>query len=102
MPKASDLDVDADADAIQFNLPLGGQVFGTGVDIPFQFDLPGFGLDVNGGFGVAMTWSYDFGFGLSVKDFFYLTTNDKTHLGDPEVKVEIGARIGRGRRAAHP
>ena len=39
-------------DAIEFKMKLGGTVFGGGVDIPLDIDLPGFGLDVDGGFAV--------------------------------------------------
>ncbi|MDD2583209.1 MAG: hypothetical protein PHR66_14575, partial [Desulfuromonadaceae bacterium] len=79
---------DADADAIQFEIPLGGVAFGTGIDIPLDIDLPGFGLQVDGGFAVQLDWSYDFGMGLSLEDGFYLTTNDDE---DPEIEVEVGA-----------
>ncbi len=79
---------DADADAIQFEIPLGGVAFGTGIDIPLDIDLPGFGLQVDGGFAVELDWSFDFGMGLSLEDGFYLTTNDDE---DPEIEVEVGA-----------
>ena len=77
------------ADAIQFNVMLGGLAFGTGVDIPLDIDLPGFGLNVDGGFGVQLAWSFDFGMGLSLEDGFYLTTNDSG--SDPEIEVELSA-----------
>lgn len=81
-----------DADAIQFNIALGGTAFGTGVDIPLDIDLPGFGLAVNGGFGVQLDWTYDFGMGLSLNDGFFLTTNDKSgHPDKPELTVNVGA-----------
>ena len=79
------------ADAIQFDVPLGGIAFATGIDIPLDIDVPGFGLQVDGGFAVEMSWEYALGFGLSVNDGFYLATNDKKCApGDPELLVEIG------------
>jgi len=83
--------INADADAIQFEIPLGGVAFGTGIDIPLDIDLPGFGLQVDGGFAVQLDWSYDFGFGLSLGDGFYLTTNDDDNPDDPEIEVEVSA-----------
>ena len=79
------------ADAIQFDVPLGGTAFATGIDIPLDIDVPGFGLQVDGGFAVEMSWNFDFSFGLSVEDGFYLNTNDKSSPGTPELTVEIGA-----------
>jgi len=81
-------ETDVEADAIQFNMELGGTIFSTGIDIPVDFDIPGVGLQVDGGFGVAMAWSFDFGLGVSLDDGFYLTTNASD---DPEVEVEISA-----------
>ncbi|RLG67036.1 MAG: hypothetical protein DRO11_10605, partial [Methanobacteriota archaeon] len=76
-----------DADAVQFYLPLGGTVFNTGIPLPIKFDIPGLGLKVDGGFEVKLDWSYDFGFGISLSDGFYLLTNpDST---DPELKMDI-------------
>ena len=65
-----------EADAIRFDMDLGGRVLGTGIDIPLDLDLPGFALAVDGGFELEVQWSYDFGFGLSVDDGFFLNTND--------------------------
>ena len=80
-----------DADAIQFEVPLGGVAFGTGIDIPLDIDVPAFALNVDGGFAVELTWSFDLAFGLSVEDGFYLGTNDLSAPADPELEVEIGA-----------
>jgi hypothetical protein len=90
---AGGFQLDADTDAIQWEIPLGGMAFGTGVDIPLDIDLPGFGLQVDGGFAVGLTWGLDFGLGLSLEDGFFLTTNDKTSPEDPELEVEIGAYL---------
>ena len=74
-------------DAIQFDIGLGGVLYGDGVDIPLDIDLPGFGLEVDGGFAMELSWSYDFGFGLSVTDAFYLTTNSDSD--DPEFEFNV-------------
>ena len=67
--------VPSNADAIQFDMTLGGIVFSTGIDIPLDLDFPAFSLNVDGGFEVEMQWSFDFGFGVSLTDGFYLSTN---------------------------
>ncbi|HND51953.1 MAG TPA: hypothetical protein PLV92_06135, partial [Pirellulaceae bacterium] len=78
----------AGTDAIQFNVGLGGVLFGDGISIPLDINLPGFALNVNGGFAIELGWQYDFGFGLSVTDGFYLTTNqDATPEFHFDVKV---------------
>jgi hypothetical protein len=65
----------AKTDAIQFDVKLGGKIFGAGLDLPLDFDLPGFSLEVDGGLGLDLGWSFDFGFGISVSDTFYISTN---------------------------
>ena len=76
-------------DAIQFDMKLGSRILGTGVDIPLNLDVPGFNLNVNGGFSLDIGWSLDFGFGLSLKDNFYLATNkDQTQA---ELKLDVKA-----------
>ncbi|MBF0460789.1 MAG: hypothetical protein HQL87_05275, partial [Magnetococcales bacterium] len=62
------------ADAVQFDMHLGNRLLATGVDIPLNINLPGFQLSVAGGFALDVGWAYDFGFGISVKDGFYLAT----------------------------
>ncbi|MBX2862885.1 MAG: DUF4347 domain-containing protein, partial [Leptolyngbyaceae cyanobacterium MAG.088] len=42
------------ADAIQFNMQLGGDIYGDCIDIPLDIDLPGFELEVDGGFALDM------------------------------------------------
>jgi hypothetical protein len=51
-------------DSVRFDMNLGGRILGTGLDLPLDIDLPGFTLDVDGGFSLAADWAYDFGFGL--------------------------------------
>ena len=45
-------DLPSNADAIDFDLKLGGTIVGTSFDLPLDFDLPGFSLDVQGGLGL--------------------------------------------------
>jgi hypothetical protein len=76
-------------DAIQFDMKMGGHLYGAGIDLPLDFQLPGFSLDVNGGFGLDIGWGFDFGFGLSLKDSFYLAaSNDVTK---PELHLDVSA-----------
>lgn len=77
------------ADAIQFNMKLGGTIFGAGINLPLDFELPGFSLDVDGGLSLDMGWSFDFGFGLSVSDTFYVATNKDAN--DKEIELNISA-----------
>ncbi|NEQ95341.1 MAG: DUF4347 domain-containing protein [Cyanothece sp. SIO2G6] len=87
-----DLPTDAEgnlADAIQFDFDLGGTILGAGLDLPLDFSLPGFSLDVDGGFGLSMDWILDFGFGLSVTDTFYLTTNVDPNDKELELNIDV-------------
>ncbi|MEK9861816.1 MAG: hypothetical protein VW804_01575, partial [Verrucomicrobiota bacterium] len=83
----------ADSDSIQFDMNLGGMAFGEGVDIPLDIDVPGLELKVDGGFEVRLDWSFDFGFGISESDGFYLATNDFDTPGDAELEVNLGAYL---------
>ncbi|MCP4710362.1 MAG: hypothetical protein GY869_17200, partial [Planctomycetes bacterium] len=85
------MELTEDADAIMFDMELGGLVFGTGVDIPLDINVPAFALKVDGGFAVEMRWSLDWAFGLSVEHGLFVGTNDKVSPLDPELEVEIGA-----------
>ena len=76
------------ADSIQFNLRLGGDVFSDGIDIPVDIDIPGFALNVDGGVGVKVSWSYEFGFGISLKDMVYLIA-DTFAVHDNEGNVSL-------------
>jgi hypothetical protein len=77
-------------DAIQFDMDLGGRFLGLGVDIPLAFDIPGFNLDINGGFALSADWRFDFGFGLSATEGFYLATNAD---GSEELTLELKAYL---------
>ncbi|MGB7327574.1 MAG: hypothetical protein WBD31_22040, partial [Rubripirellula sp.] len=80
---------DSNPDALQFDLTLGGMLYGDGIDIPLDLDLPGFSLNIDGGIALELGWSFDLGFGLSTLDGFYLTTNDDEN--DPEFEFEVKA-----------
>jgi hypothetical protein len=78
-------------DAIRFDMSLGGTILATGIDIPLSFDIPGFALDVAGGFSLDAKWHYDFGIGLSASKGFFLGTNlDPTK---PELRLDISAYL---------
>ena len=79
---------DREADAIQFDMDLGGTVWSDGYDIPLDFEIPGLALEINGGLGLEVGWSFDFGLGISVTDGLYLTTNSDD---DPEIEIGISA-----------
>ena len=70
--------MEADADAIQFKVPLGGVAFGTGRRYPAGHRCarlwPEGGRRLRRG---DRPGAIDFGFGLSVEDGFYLSTNDQ-------------------------
>ena len=68
------------ADAM-VDLKMGGVIWGGGFDIPLDIDVPFFSLDVDGGFAFELGWSFDFGFGLSVRDGVYLATNEDAQSG---------------------
>ncbi len=73
------------ADAIQFDMDLGGRLVGTGFELPLDFSIPGFSFDVDGGLALDLGWKFDFGFGLSLQDSFYLSTNK-----DASSEIQLG------------
>ncbi|NVK17780.1 MAG: LEPR-XLL domain-containing protein [Methylocystaceae bacterium] len=77
----------SDVNAVQFDMDLGGTIFGTGVDIPLDLELPGFEFELDGGFALDMDWSLDFSTGISANDGFYIVTN--TDEDDAEFQVDI-------------
>ncbi len=76
------------ADAIQIDMDLGMKLLAADIDIPLDFEVPGFSLDVDGGFTFDLGWAWDFGFGISTSSGFYLKTNtDDTK----EIRVQADA-----------
>ncbi|HEV3339251.1 MAG TPA: hypothetical protein VG125_02805, partial [Pirellulales bacterium] len=63
-------------DAIQFDLQLGSGSNTPTFSVPLDasLGLPGLGLSTSGSIQVSMPWSFNLGFGLSLKDGFYLAT----------------------------
>ena len=78
-------------DSIRFDMNLGGRIISAGLDIPLNVDLPGFALDVDGGFSLAADWQYDFGFGLSASTGFFLGTNSGSDADVAELRMNVGA-----------
>ena len=56
------------ADALQFDMSLGGELLSAGIDIPVDFNLPGFGLDIDGGVGVILAWYFPASVSASATD----------------------------------
>jgi len=77
------------ADAVQFDVSLGGVLVAVGIDIPLNIDLPGFGLGVDGGLALELGWSFDFGLGISLTDGIYLATNEDGE--NPELELGVKA-----------
>ncbi len=75
-------------DAIRFDMDLGGRILGGGLDIPLDLNLPGFELKVDGGFALDISWAFDFSFGLSTQEGFYLGVNDDE--ATPELRLDLG------------
>ncbi|NBS65034.1 MAG: hypothetical protein EBT33_11900, partial [Betaproteobacteria bacterium] len=75
-------------DAIRFDMDLGGRILGGGLDIPLDLNLPGFELKVDGGFALDISWAFDFSFGLSTQEGFYLGVNQDEKV--PELRLDLG------------
>lgn len=82
-----DIPVDSpDASSIQFNLHLGQDLLSQNLPIDFDLGLPAFGLDLDANVGLKLGWDMYLGFGVSIRDGFYLDTtafgqNDGKELG---------------------
>ena len=68
-----------------------GQTYEYGTDIGFDLGLPGLGLAGNGGLGLSLNWTLDFGFGISKTDGFYFIFKE----GD-EITVTAIAELNAG------
>ena len=77
-------------DAIRFDMSLGGSIATAGIDIPLNLNIPGLTLDVKGGFSLGADWQYDFGFGLSVANGFFLKTNS---TNEAELRLNLRAYL---------
>jgi hypothetical protein len=77
---------------IEWDLSIGG-MYDIGAEIDFDFGIPGFGIEAEGGIGLAFDWSLDFGFGLSLSEGFYLLLNEDSDPSDPELEVALVAQL---------
>ena len=62
-------------DAIQVNIKLGGDLVDSSFGVSSSLGLPGLGISTSGNIKVDLPWTFNFGFGLSVHDGFYLDTS---------------------------
>jgi hypothetical protein len=80
-------------DAIRFDMNLGGRIVSAGLDLPLDINLPGFELDVDGGFSLEADWEYDFGFGLSASKGFFLGANGGEDADVAELRLNVEAYL---------
>lgn len=77
----------AGPDRVTFGLKLGqSDLIGSGVK--FDLGLPGLGFDMNAGVSLKTGWSYSFGFGLDVREGFFLDTSP-----DQDLAVTVNASV---------
>ena len=72
------LDTDGE-NYIQWNYTLGG-MYGVGTEVDFDFNIPGLGLETDGGIGLAFDWKLGLGMGLSRNEGFYIDVSDTNEL----------------------
>ena len=80
--------IPAEADAIEFDMNLGGEVVLADLGLNLGLDMPGLGLDLDAVVEIKADWELDFGFGVSEKDFFYF----KTVVGD-ELRIALKVNL---------
>lgn len=68
------------ADSVEFSFTIADQLLSTGTDLPFDFDIPGFSVEIDGGLGLDMGWEANLGFGISLTDGIYLA--DQAGVGE--------------------
>ena len=82
----------------QWNVNLGGLLLNVGKAIGFDIGLPGLGLETDGSVDLDLAWDLDFGFGVNLRDGFYLDVSDNSELQvDLDVTIpgaEITGRLG--------
>ncbi|MCX7893546.1 MAG: PA14 domain-containing protein, partial [Burkholderiales bacterium] len=71
---------------MQWNLRLGGSLVNAGAGIDFDIGLPGLGLETRGGVQLDLDWELAFGFGVDLKQGFYLDVSDANEL---EVNLDV-------------
>ncbi len=65
---------------MQWNLQLGGTLLDAGTGIDFDIGVPGLGLETRGAVQATLDWQLDFGFGVDLKEGFYLDIADVNEL----------------------
>lgn len=80
-------------DRVTFGLKLGQSVT-TGSDVKFDLGLPALGFDMNAGVSLTTAWTYSFGFGLDVREGFFLDTS-----AAQELAVTVDAKLNGGATA---
>jgi hypothetical protein len=78
-------------DAIRFDANLGGRILALGVEIPLDLNIPNLSLNVDGGFALSADWQYDFGFGLSARQGFFLSANAGEDADVAELRLNVEA-----------
>ena len=73
------VDAPKDSDAVQFNFHLGQKYTAPIPDLKVDFAVPGLALKIDATPTVSISWDLFFGFGVSVTDFFYLTTDQSEY-----------------------
>ncbi|MEI6732756.1 MAG: DUF4347 domain-containing protein [Comamonadaceae bacterium] len=81
--------------AIQFRMHL-GQTFTPNLDLSFNIGVPGLSLTMDGGIGLKLNWNLYLGFGVDIKDGFYLITNMPGTAGIGEVTAMTSAGVATG------
>ena len=81
--------------AIQFRMHL-GQTYTPNLDLSFNIGVPGLNLTMDGGIGLNLNWNLYLGFGVDIKDGFYVITNMPGTAGIGEVTAMTSAGVATG------
>src|SRR6185369_1074949 len=71
---------------MQWNLKLGHKLVDVGAGIDFDLGVPGLGLETRGGIDLDIDWELDFGFGVDLRQGFYLDISSPDEL---KVNVDV-------------
>ena len=55
-------------------------MYGVGTEVDFDFNIPGSGLETDGGIGLAFDWKLGLGMGLSLDEGFDIDVSDTNEL----------------------
>lgn len=83
-------------DRVVFSVKI-GQEFSVGSPIPFDLGLDALGFNMNASVGVRMGWSYQFGFGVDLREGFFADTsaaNDLNVTVNATLQGGAAARLG--------